>query len=331
MKKIMSVCAMIVAIVMLATVFTACGAKGDEDRIVIYSTSEDFANENALKMLNEKFPEYDIILEYYSTGNCAAKLLAEGMDTECDIIMELESGYLEQLGENLAKLDDVDMSVYKEDLVSESGRYIPWTISSGSVIVNKAKLEEKGLEVPESYEELTDPKYEGLISMPNPASSGTGYFYLLNLVNVMGEDEAFAYFDRLAPNILQFTSSGSGPVNALITGEADIALGMTFQAVNAINEGNDFEIHYFEEGSPYTAYGSAIIEGKQDDAGVKEVFDYIAKEVSPEDKRLFHPENIFAEELEISVPNYPQNIPYADMTGIEDSELKERLLDRWAY
>ena len=58
--------------------------------------------------------------------------------------------------------------------------------------------------------------------MPNPRSSGTGYNFLKSLVNAWGEDEAFAYFDRLAENVYQFTSSGSGPVNALVQGEADV-------------------------------------------------------------------------------------------------------------
>ena len=64
--------------------------------------------------------------------------------------------------------------------------------------------------------------------------------FLKALVNSMGEEEAFAYFDKLSENILQFTSSGSGPVNSLVSGEAVIALGMTPQAVTQINEGVNF-------------------------------------------------------------------------------------------
>ena len=84
------------------------------------------------------------------------------------------------------------------------------------------RLEEKNLAVPTSYADLLKPEYKGLVSMPNPKSSGTGYMFLKSLVNAWGEEEAFAYFDQLAENILQFTSSGSGPVNALVQGEAAI-------------------------------------------------------------------------------------------------------------
>jgi iron(III) transport system substrate-binding protein len=55
-------------------------------------------------------------------------------------------------------------------------------------------------------------------------------------INTRGEDAAFDYFDKLSESILQFTSSGSGPVNALIQEKADIGLGMTFQVVTTINQ-----------------------------------------------------------------------------------------------
>ena len=59
-----------------------------------------------------------------------------------------------------------------------------------------------------------------------------------------GEDAAFAYFDKLAENVLQFTASGSGPMQALTSGEAMIGLGMTFQAAQEISKGAELEIHF---------------------------------------------------------------------------------------
>ena len=60
----------------------------------------------------------------------------------------------------------------------------------------------------------------------------------------MGEEKGFEYFDELSKNILQYTSSGSGPVNALVQGEVGIGLGMTFQAVNEINKGSNLTIKF---------------------------------------------------------------------------------------
>jgi iron(III) transport system substrate-binding protein len=150
------------------------------------------------------------------------------------------------------------------------------------------------------------------------------------LINVRGEDAAFAYFDRLAENVLQFTSSGSGPVNALIQGEAGIGLGMTFQVVTTINQGIPLTITFFEEGSPYSAYGTAIIKGKETKKAVKEVFDFFLTKLIYEDKELFLPEQVFKAQSN-NIPNYPLNVPAADMTGIEDLAEKQRVLENWKY
>lgn len=61
---------------------------------------------------------------------------------------------------------------------------------SGSVIVNTQVLADKGLPVPQSHEDLLDPMYKGLIEMPDPTASSTGYLFLKSLVNAWGEEKA---------------------------------------------------------------------------------------------------------------------------------------------
>jgi len=131
--------------------------------------------------------------------------------------------------------------------------------------------------------------------------------------------------------VLQFTSSGSGPVNALIQGEAGIGLGMTFQAVTVMNtKGVPLKIIYFEEGSPYTVYGMAMIKGKDSRKAVRDVFEFYVKTLTREDKELFVPEQIFKSQVN-NIPNYPKNVKAADMRGIESLHEKERLLANWKY
>ncbi|MEG1331526.1 MAG: extracellular solute-binding protein [Eubacterium sp.] len=327
-----------IAVILMLTLFvmgiTACSSNSftskDDNKVVIYSSSEDYRNEYLLKRLKEQFPNYDITLQYQATGNNAAKLKAEGKDTECDIVLGLETGYLEIIKENLADLSSYNTSMYVDNMIDPNHKYLVWERFSGGTIINTKILSEKGIAEPKSYQDLLKPEYKGLISMPNPKSSGTGYIFLLNLINAMGEKQAFEYFDQLAPSILQFTSSGSGPVNALVQGEAAIGLGMTFQAVKEINNNAPLKIVYFSEGAPYTTGGYAIIEGKQDKQAVKDVFDYINTTLVYEDKEQFLPEQIFKEQMN-TIPNYPQNIPYGNMKGINDTIEKERVLSEWIY
>lgn len=321
----------LLCMILIATILTGCGGSSkemDSNKVVIYSSMEDYRNDYYLQKLKEKFPQYNIVLEYIPTGRQAAKLKAEGTKTECDISLDLDYAYSEQLKDNFAKAD-LKTDHYAEDILSQDGRYLPGCRVSGAIIVNNALLKEKKLPVPTSYQDLIRLEYKGLVSMANPKSSGTGYIFVKSLVNAWGEDKALAYFDELSKNILQFTSSGSGPVKALVTKEAAIALGMTAQGVLEINKGNDFSVIFFKEGAPYTAYATAVIKGKENREAVKNVYKYINETLVEDNTRLFFPEKMYKNK-DFKVKNYPEKVPYADMNNNTIQE-KERLLAKWKY
>lgn len=328
MRSVKKIFTLLMIGAMTAAVMAGCGAK--KEAVLIYTSKEDYVVEDMNNRLREEFPDYDITIEYMSTGNHAAKLLAEGTATECDISFNLEYSYLYQLSEagTLADLSAYDQSIFCDDLV-ESSDYLIESRNGGSIILNTEVLKQKGLEEPTCYEDLLKPEYQGLISVPNPKASGTGYMFLKSLVNAWGEEAAFAYFDELTPNILQYTSSGSGPVNALVQGEAAIGLGMMAPAVTKINEDVPLKIVFFEEGAPCSLYGMAMIEGKQERQCVKDVFDFLAYTYSYEQNAEFFPEQIFKDTI-YDVENFPQNIAYSDMSNNTVAE-KERLLNRWKY
>jgi iron(III) transport system substrate-binding protein len=237
---------------------------------------------------------------------------------------------MEQLAREgvLADLSSYDRSIYVEDTVV-SDNYLVQCRVGGAVIVNTEVLKEKNLPEPTSYEDLLKPEYKGLISMANPKSSGTGYMFYKSLYNAWGEEKALKYFDALTENILQYTSSGSGPVNALLQKEVAVGFGMTSHAVTQINEGAPLKVLFFEEGSPFTMYGQSIVAGKETRESVKEVFDFLVKTYSYELNEKFFPEQMFKDKV-FSVENYPENIKYSDMKN-NTVEEKEKLLELWKY
>ena len=306
----------------------ACGGSKKE-KVVILSSGFDYENEFYLEKLNEKFPDYDIVLEYIGTGNHAAKLKAEGTNSEADISIDLEAEYIEMIKDDLADLSEYDYSVFEDDVVPEDKKYLPALRNSGAIILNMDVLEEKNLEEPTSYEDLLKPEYKDLISMPDAKASGTGYVFLKSLVNAWGEDEAFEYFDKLSPNVLQFTPSGTTPVNSLAQGEVAIGFGIISQAVESINKGVNLKIVSFEEGAPYNIYGHSIIKGKETREPVKEVFDYFYDELMEENNVRFYPEPLYKGKTS-DIENYPEDIKYANMEG-NSAEEKERLLAKWNH
>ena len=326
MKKVFVVLGLIYCLMPLYA-----GGTKENNRVIIYTSTEDFRTEHMQKLLKDKFPSYDIIIQVLSTGNHAAKIKTEGTSSEADIILNLETGYLESVKDMLADLSSFDTSDFLPELVPSHYKYLPWDKSSGVIAVSREKLESLRISAPASYDDLLKPEYKGLLSMPNPKSSATGYMFVMSMVNSRGEEEAFNYFDNFSKNVLQFTSSGSGPVNALLQGEAAIGLGMTITATAAINNRKaNLDLLFFKEGAPYNTSGMGIIKGKENRPVVREVFEFIIDKVVRDDNTLFCPEAIFRDTT-ITVPNYPKNIPYADMKGMTDLATKERVLAKWKY
>ena len=321
---------MLVCCMLLVLAFCLGGCGQQKETVVVYTSMEDYRVAYLNQRLREEFPDYNVIVEYLPTGNHAARLLAEGKQSECDITHNLEYGYLMKLEEAglLADLSGYDASVFVADAVLSS-RYLPQERNGGAIIVNTQVLAQRGLPEPTSYADLLKPEYKGLISMPSPKASGTGYMFLKALVNAWGEAEALAYFDALTENILQYTSSGSGPLNAVIQGEAAIGLGMTAPAVTQLNAGQPLKLIFFAEGSPYSLYGQGLVSGKEASPAVKAVFDFLVNQFTAENCERYFPEKLYKDK-DYAVQNYPQQIPYADMSNNSLAE-KTRLLELWKY
>lgn len=322
----------LILLLAVTLLFTILAASGNEASIVICSSLEQYRNDALQEQLTERFPDRNIIVMYMSTGKAASKIYAEGTETEVDILTGLETGYLNKISHTLADISGKSRIPYTAGVTPEDNQnlWVTWERQAGAIIVNREILDKYGLEAPKTYEDLLKPEYKGLVAMPDPKSSGTGYFFYKNWVNQWGDEAALSYVDQLYDNLKQFTESGSGPIKLLKQGEIAIGLALTFQAVSEIGNGQPFEIIYPPEGSPYSLTGTAIIEGHQDKNGVAEVYDFIIHDFLMYDKENFSPEIIYDGQT-IALENYPENIQYADMTGIQDDQEKERLLAQWKY
>jgi iron(III) transport system substrate-binding protein len=119
--------------------------------------------------------------------------------------------------------------------------YIPLYTGAIGFVVNEGVLEEEGAPVPRCWADLTNPAYKNLIAMSDPNSSGTSYTTIATLVQIMGEDEAFAYLGELHQNMQQYTRSGSAP--GQLAGRGDVAIAIQF-----LHDG----VKFAEQGFPLT-------------------------------------------------------------------------------
>jgi iron(III) transport system substrate-binding protein len=126
---------------------------------------------------------------------------------------------------------------------------------------NASVLAELGVEAPDSWDDLLDPKLQGQVAMAHPASSGTAYTALYTQVERLGgEDAALDYMKQLHNNILQYTKSGAAP--AEMTGRGEVGVGIVFShdCVRNYDAGfTDLVTTFPSEGTGYEIGGVAII------------------------------------------------------------------------
>lgn len=84
-------------------------------------------------------------------------------------------------------------------------------VDYGFVTLNydKAAVAKAGLALPKTLQDLTLPAYKGWLVTPNPATSSTGYAFLLATISGMGEEPAFAWWAQMRGNGLKVVKGWS--------------------------------------------------------------------------------------------------------------------------
>lgn len=129
-------------------------------------------------------------------------------------------------------------------------------------MVNTEELEELELDAPQDWDDLLDPKYEGLIGLSNPSTAGTAKLVINTMVQMKGHDEAMEYFKELDKNVFQYTKSGSGPSKMVGPGECVIGIGFLHDGITQILAGYDnIELIIPASGTSFEIGATAIFKG----------------------------------------------------------------------
>ena len=335
MKKILSIAAVLCCAMLF---MTGSAFAAGRDRVVIYTAAEDERIAYIQAELDEQFPDYEIVIQSLGTGQLLSKLQAEGTKSDCDIFYDLEVVNAEIIlnasPDLFADLSNYDFSIYDPSVTGYTDRHHQYAVNgktAGAFLVNTGMLEEMGLPVPASYEDMLDPQYEELISMPSPLSSGTGYSYYNGMVTLLGEDDGLAYFDALNPNIKEYTTSGSAPAKAAVRGDVAVAYGLLWQCVNYANENEDLTVVLPDQGLAFDLFTMGMISGHETKEPVREVFTYLYDELNKPQCAKFNPDIIYTDMPAAEIPNYPTGFGEITMEGMFDFEYKQDLLDQWAY
>ncbi len=239
-------------------------AAQEEGELTVYGSCE----EEYLSAACQNFESlYGIKVAYQrlSTSEVYTKIKEESGNPSGDVWFGgTTDPYNEAVNDDLLEAYD---AVNAENLISEDYKDPDnnwYGIYKGILgfMVNNEELERLGLEAPTTWDDLTNPEYEGLIMMSNPNTAGTAKLIINTMIQMKGHDEAMAYFAELDKNVSQYTKSGSGPSKMVGPGECVIGIGFLHDGIYQILQGYDnIGLIVPEDGTSYEIGATAIFKG----------------------------------------------------------------------
>ena len=224
MKKLLFVAATLAA----SLTFFGC-EKNQSLELRVYSIIHDEETEALTKLFTDKT---GIPVSYLraTTGELVNRVITEKNDPQADILLGGASSYhiqadkegaLESYASPLAK----NLPSYA---VANDNTWTGFCVLTLGIGVNSKRFAEKfpGTPLPKTWEDLLNPIFKGEIVLNNPAASSTGYIFVQNQLQRLGDEKGWEYLLALTKNVGQFPDSGSAPAKLLGTGE--YALGVSY-------------------------------------------------------------------------------------------------------
>jgi len=269
-----------------------------------------------------------------STGIVTAKLLAEKAAPRADAVFALAATSLMILDTQGLLAPFAPAGVERLDPtfrdIAAPPHWVGQSIWSAAICVNTIEAKRLGLPIPETWDDLTKPVYKGAITMPDPASSGTGMLAVAAWLQMLGEEKGWSYLDALDENIKAYTHSGSKPCKDAARGEVTIGISFDFRAANLKSEGAPLEVVVPASGVGWDVEAAAIIAGTQNRAAAETFLNWA---VSDEAMSLYANNFALVAVTERSRPleNLPPDMQQrlAPVSLAWTAENRERVLAEW--
>lgn len=306
----------------------------DRTRLEVYSTLEVENITDFKKAFEAENPDIEILWNRDSTGVLTAKILAEQGQQRVDAIWGLavtsmllldKRGLLEPYApKNLAAIKPA----FRDP--ANPPAWVGMEAWVAAVCFNTIEAQKLSLPKPQSWFDLLDPRFKGKLTMPHPASSGTGYFHVSAWIQMFGEAKAWEFMDRLHDNIAVYEHSGTRPCRQAASGEFPLGISYELAAASARQKGAPIEGLMMKEGGGWDMDAAAILRGTKRPEAVRRLMDFAASRRANELYASFVSQ-VAMEGVTSNIPDYPAGVA-ASM--IENdfawaSENRTRILAEW--
>lgn len=186
-------------IIYLLGLLLLAGCGSQEPATLRLMTHDSFAISEAVIQQFEE--EHNVTVEVLPSGDAGAMLnqaILSQDDPLADLLFGVDNTFMSRaLSADLFEVYESPALANVPDALELDDTHHLTPVDYGDVCLNydKAWFAENGVSVPQSLRELTDPSYNGLLIVENPATSSPGLAFLLTTIEVFGESGDYTYLD----------------------------------------------------------------------------------------------------------------------------------------
>ena len=250
----------------------------EKTQLLVYTALETDQLKAYEQGFNKEYPDIEIKWVRDSTGVITAKLLAEKANPQADVVMGVAASSLALLDTNgmLIPYAPANLAALNPKYRDKKNppAWFGMDVWGATVCFNTVEAAKKNLPKPETWADLTKPIYKGQITMPSPASSGTGYFDVVAWLTLWGEKGGWEYMDKLHENMAQYTHSGSKPCVMAGAGEFVMGISFEYRANTAKTKGAPIDLVFPKEGLGWDLESFGIHKGTKKLDAAKKLADW---------------------------------------------------------
>ena len=324
----------------IIAVFLLAGIAAAKETVVVYTSLETEEVVEYLKAAKKDLPDLDIQSIRPSTGELGARMLAERDNPQADCIWGWAVTNMSEFVPKgmLVPYKPKGWDKIPANFKDPEGHWTAIDLYAAALVPNTKVLEEKNLPMPKGWNDLLNPVYKGMLIMPNPASSGTGFLQVASLLVLMDPDyktkpveqnKAWDFLKKLDQNMGQYIKSGSKPAKLTAAGEYAVGCSFAFVYSSLKRQGSPVALVMPEEGAGYELEANALLKGAKHEAAAKKFLDWAISEGAMKEYAKF--------KLGVTYPGIPgpkdlpalETIKLAPMDFPWQSENRSKILDVW--
>ncbi len=239
--------------------------KAKAGELTVYAAIDADKVKSLAAMFEQDHPDIKVNWVRDSTGIIHARMMAEKDNPRADAVIGMAATSMltmDALGmfqpytpKGVEKLD----KKYRDS--KEPNHWVGLYGWAGAICFNTVEAKKLGLPAPKSWADLLNPIYKGQVTMPNPASSGTGFLDVSAWIQIMGDKAAWEYMDKLHENIASYTHSGSKPCNQAASGEYVVGVSWPYRGSQLKKKGAPIDVIVPTEGIGWEMQAAAIMKG----------------------------------------------------------------------